>query len=289
MLKEWEPAFDIAVRWYKNKFGKRHLTEAIEEVKTRLLTLANKTHRTLEFLEVIPQVEEAVEINLSPPPTRNWHSPPSDPNTPPPPPGPQSPITLPPPPEPQPPTPLPQRTPKQSRDSLQTPKPHTSNPVVVDPDDIPDLFTIHTCSATEVTVETSTPRVTRPPEGIAQDMTTHVVMVHPGIPNPQLNQLSQGSPQIGTTGDTMVDDLICISDQEVENSTLPMPQLTPIRAISTPPRTFKPTRHLNTLRKVSTWSLTRVPEVVPDLQLTEKENTVGGHRNHPLCVDFFGQ
>ncbi|MGL5848583.1 MAG: hypothetical protein ACRCYG_18640, partial [Aeromonas veronii] len=63
MLKEWEPAFDIAVRWYKNRFGKRHLTEAIEEVKTRLLILANKTHRTLEFIEVTPQVEEATETN----------------------------------------------------------------------------------------------------------------------------------------------------------------------------------------------------------------------------------
>ncbi|GAA6067502.1 uncharacterized protein LOC119262653 [Tachysurus ichikawai] len=131
MLKEWEPAFDIAVRWYKNRFGKRHLTEAIEEVKTRLLTLANKTHRTLELVEVAPQ-----------------------------------------------------RTPKQPRDSLQTPKPHTPNPVVVDPDDIPDLFTIHTFSATEVTVETSTLGVTRPPKDIAQDMTTHMVMVHPEIPNP---------------------------------------------------------------------------------------------------------
>ncbi|GAA6102483.1 translation initiation factor IF-2-like [Tachysurus ichikawai] len=256
VLKEWEPAFDIAVRWYKNRFGKRHLTEAIEEVKTRLLTLANKTHRAPEPVEGAPQVEEAVEINLSPPPTQNWHSPPSDLNTPPPPSNPQSPTTLPPPPEPQPPTPLPQRTPKQPRDSLQTPKPHTPNPVVVDPDDIPDLFTIHTFSATEVTVETSTPRVTRPPKDIAQDMTTHMVMVHPEVPNPQLNQLAQGSPQTDATGDTTVDDLICITDQEVENSSLPMPQLTPIRTVPTPPRVFRATRHLSTLRKVSNWSLT---------------------------------
>ncbi|KAK3519653.1 hypothetical protein QTP86_002842, partial [Hemibagrus guttatus] len=202
MLKEWEPAFDIAVRWYKNRFGKRHLIEAIEEVKTRLLILANKTHTTLEFMEVTPQVEEATETNVSPPTTRNWHSPPSDPNTPPLPPNPQSPTTLPPPPEPRPPTPLPQRTPKQPRESPQTPKPQTPNPVVVDPDDIPDLFTIHTFSTTEVTVETSTPRITRPPKDITQDMTTHVVMVHPEIPNPQLNQLAQGSPQTVTTGDT---------------------------------------------------------------------------------------
>ncbi|GAA6067503.1 uncharacterized protein LOC119262653 [Tachysurus ichikawai] len=151
MLKEWEPAFDIAD---PRACGGRPTGGGSSGNQ-----FISTPHPKLAFT-------------------------PSDPNTPPPPPNPQSPTTLPPPPEPQPPTPLPQRTPKQPRDSLQTPKPHTPNPVVVDPDDIPDLFTIHTFSATEVTVETSTLGVTRPPKDIAQDMTTHMVMVHPEIPNP---------------------------------------------------------------------------------------------------------
>ncbi|KAG7323015.1 hypothetical protein KOW79_012717 [Hemibagrus wyckioides] len=121
---------------------------------------------------VTQQEEEIPNITEFPPLTRNWHSPPPSPDTPPP-------IQ----PNNPPPEPLPLRTPRKPRDSSRK-----QNPAVADGDDGPDFLTINTCPTTHNTTEVVTPAHIQKQQNTTQDVLSQVVIIHPEMPNPQIIQ-----------------------------------------------------------------------------------------------------
>ncbi|TUD69677.1 hypothetical protein Baya_16539 [Bagarius yarrelli] len=181
--------------------------------------MARETGDISQTGETHPQGEETAEADPTPP-IRDWHSSPLlIHNTPPAlSPAPLLPKTHTPPPPPmitQPLPPLPPRTPKRPGESSHTTR-QTPNPAVADPNKVPNFFTIETFANTQEIAET--PKGTRPPQGIAQDLASQMVMVHPEVPNPQLNLVELKNPQMDDTG---VDTLLCVTEQEVESSPLP--------------------------------------------------------------------
>lgn len=240
MISDWRSAFEIAVKWYQNKYRRRHLTEPIERVKELLTSLTDGPDQAPSPTITTQQEEETPNITDFPPLTRNWHSPPPSPDTPPP-------IQ----PNNPPPEPLPLRTPRKPRDSA-----IEQNPAVANVDDDPDFFTINTCPTAHNTTEAANPAHIQIQQDTTHNILSQVVMIHPEVPNPQLIQETGEGHQMMTTDDLSVDSLLCISEQDTEWDTLPIPQLTPISTPTPSPRIFRATRHMNTPRKLMNWTFT---------------------------------
>lgn len=236
---EWRAAFEIAVKWYQNKFGKRHMAEPIQKVEELLISLTGQPDEAPSPTAIVTLEEEVQNTTEFPALNRNWHSPQPSPITPPP----VQPST----------EPLPPRTVKKLRGSASKQTLENHNPAVANVDEVPDFFAINTCPITCNTVETPRAAFVQKPQG---DILSQIVMVHPETPNPQLDQGTEESPQIRAVDESAVDALLCISEDDMEQNILPMPQLTPIATPTPSPRVFRTTRHMKTPRKLVNWTFT---------------------------------
>lgn len=321
MVADWEPAFTRAERRYQNKYGKRHENKAIEKVRAILTALGDKPVQALTPTQV-PTFEQApapIEVNQQeaemfedaefPPLTHNWFSPPpSNPTTPPQPtllstttlrgPSPRSPWA-----------------PKGNQVTLTKPSVRKQNPAVISEKNVPELSEINTHTGTQEGSQTTVPTRTKKPQQVPGRVWSPVVMVHPEIPNHELNEATvQGprlmggevtfaevaqtsSPEKVTTesqgtderevlihSPPSVDSLLCTSQQDLNNSLSPIPQLTPTGTPESP-WTFGPTRHRIIQRKMLDWSLNVRKKwcVVGDSNLS----AIPAYYNRDLQIDSY--
>lgn len=253
MVDDWESAFTIAIKWYQNRFKKRHMTEPIEKVREILTSLTDEPDEIPSPVEMITwQFEESSEAMETRALNRRVHSPP---------PGPEKPhpthSSTPSP------APLPPRTPKKPKGSFakQNPEkeksvtknttphvvmlhPERPNPELMAATDVDYLLSISEHDR-ERPRESFVEKHSEREKSVAQNTKntiTHVVMLHPEKPNPEL---------MATTD---VDSLICMSERDREKSPLPGPQLIPVTTPIQSPVVFKATKHLIPTKKMLDWS-----------------------------------
>ncbi|KAK2854407.1 hypothetical protein Q7C36_006276 [Tachysurus vachellii] len=195
------------------------MAEPIQKVEELLISLTGQPDEAPLPTAIATLEEEVQNTTEFPALNRNWHSPQPSPITPPP----VQPST----------EPLPPRTVKKLRGSASKQTLEKHNPAVANVDEVPDFFAINTCPITCNTVETPRAAFVQKPQG---DILSQIVMVHPETPNPQLDQGTEESPQIRAVDESAVDALLCISEDDMEQNILPMPQLTPIATPTPSPR-----------------------------------------------------
>ncbi|MGL5757935.1 hypothetical protein [Plesiomonas sp.] len=321
MVTDWEPAFTRAEKKYRNRYWKRHENRAIEKVRAILTALGDKPVQASTPKQVptsvqapaprdVNQQEEEMSDDAEfPPLTHNWFSPPpSNPATPPQP-TPLTTATL------WAPSPRSPRAPRRDQVTLTKPSVKTQNPAVISEKDVPELSVINTHTGTQEDNRTTTPAQTKKPQQVPEEAWSQVVMVHPEIPNPELNEATvQDSQLIGgevtltkvaqtstpekVTAESQgteervvlidisppVDSLLCASQQDLRDSLLIMPQLTPMRTPEST-GTFRPTRHLLTQRKMVDWGLTVRKKwcIVGDSNLSR----IPAHNNKDIQIDSY--
>ncbi|MGL5801615.1 MAG: hypothetical protein ACRCX7_03420, partial [Cetobacterium sp.] len=204
MVTNWAPAFTRAEKKYQNKYRKRHESKAIEKVKAILTALGDKPAQ-VSTPKQVPTSEQApapIEVNQQeeqmsddtefPPLTHNWFSPPpSNPTTPPQP----TLLTIT---TPQVPPPRSPRAPRWNQVTITEPSIRKQNPAVISEKDIPELSEINTHTGTQEGNWTTKPTRTHKPQKVPGEVWSRVVIVHPEIPNPELNEATeQGSQPTG--------------------------------------------------------------------------------------------
>ncbi|GAA6073209.1 translation initiation factor IF-2-like [Tachysurus ichikawai] len=321
MVTDWAPAFARAEKRYQNKYRKRHESKAIEKVKAILTALGDKpvqvltpkqvptSEQALATIEVNQQEEQMSDDTEFPPLTHNWFSPPpSNPTTPPQP-------TLLTATTPRIPSPRSPRAPRRDQVTINEPSIRKQNPAVISGKDMPELSEINTHTGTQEVNHTTISTRTHKPQQIPGKVWSQVVIVNPEIPNPELNEATIQGPQL-TGGEMTItevaqtstpekvttesqgteerevlidvpppdDSLLCASQQDLHNSLLMMPQLTPMRTPGSP-GTFRPTRHLITQRKMVDWSLNVRKKwcIVGDSNLSR----IPAHNNKDLQIDSY--
>lgn len=95
----------------------------------------------------------------------------------------------------------------------------------------------------------TTPPPTRGPQGAAFDQ--RLVLVHAETVE---SQLGEGGDCLGVA-QSPVDTLLCISEKDQQDSSLPPPQLCPMADPRGQIRTFRPTKHITTVKKMMEWGL----------------------------------
>ncbi|KAK2818379.1 hypothetical protein Q7C36_022312 [Tachysurus vachellii] len=288
-------------------FFSPNLTQPVPPSDTLLEAIS--TWRAPAPIEVNQQETERFEDAEFPPLTHNWFSPPpSNPTTPPQPtllstttlrvPSPRSPWA-----------------PKGNQVTLTKPSVRKQNPAVISEKNVPELSEINTHTGTQEGSQTTVPTRTKKPQQVPGRVWSPVVMVHPEIPNHELNEATVQGPRLmggevtfaevaqtstpekvttesqGTDerevliySPPSVDSLLCTSQQDLNNSLLPIPQLTPTGTPESP-GAFGPTRHRIIQRKMLDWSLNVRKKwcVVGDSNLS----AIPAYYNRDLQIDSY--
>lgn len=250
MIEDWNSALTIAIKWYHKRYAKKCTEVPIKKVKALLEALGDSgVERTAEMEigtptltreEFPPLSRDAVNI-IPATPQRGSFTPP----------------TLPP--------SQPQRAPRQSRQRQVFPKKTCGrgNPAIVCTDDHPELLKIQTCPDTQG--KTTLPLI-QERQLIAQCKSPTLVEVHvqndasvskEGLDEGPLITLDEQLEVIQPWSSTYSP---ChVPGDDSEGSLLPEPLIDQESIPITPPtnalKTFRPVKHLYTVRKMIEWSL----------------------------------